>query len=168
MVDGPPEALLAGEVGKPHGLEGEVYVMPISDDPARFESGSSLIHETVGPVVVALSRRHRNRLLVRFEGITTRTAAEGLRGALFVAPEHLRDLEAGEYWQHEITGCRVVDRSGNHVGTVERVVPGAAQDLLALATERGERLVPAVRAIVVDVDVVAGVVTVDPPPGLLD
>jgi 16S rRNA processing protein RimM len=167
-VDGPPAALLAGEVGKPHGLEGEVYVMPISDDPTRFEPGSALIHETAGPLRVALARRHRNRLLVRFEGVTTRSQAEGLRGALFVAPEHLRELEAGEYWQHEITGCRVVDRAGTLVGTVARVVPGAAQDLLAVDTERGERLVPAVRAIVVEVDVGAGVVVVDPPPGLLD
>jgi 16S rRNA processing protein RimM len=142
--------------------------MPISDDPKRFHPGSALIHETAGPVRVARSRRHRNRLLVKFEGITTRTQAERLRGALFVAPEHLRDLEAGEYWQHEITGLRVVDRSGDHVGTVAHVVPGAAQDLLAVDTERGERLVPAVRAIVVEVDVAAGVVVVDPPPGLLD
>lgn len=167
-MDGPPEALLAGEVGKPHGLEGEVYVMPISDDPRRFDPGSALIHETAGPLRVARARRHRNRLLVTFEGITTRTQAEGLRGALFVAPEHLRDLEAGEYWQHEITGLRVVDRGGGHVGTVARVVPGAAHDLLAVDTERGERLVPAVRAIVVEVDVAAGVVVVDPPTGLLD
>jgi 16S rRNA processing protein RimM len=168
VEDRPPEALLVGEVGKPHGLEGEVYVMPISDDPARFDPGSALIHETVGPVVVAASRRHRNRLLVRFEGVTTRTSAESLRGTLYVAADQLRELEAGEYWQHELTGCRVVDRAGNTVGTVARVIPGAAQDLLAVATDQGERLVPVVSAIVVEVDVAARLVVIDPPPGLLD
>jgi 16S rRNA processing protein RimM len=169
VADGPPDALLAGEVGKPHGLEGEVYVMPISDDPARFDPGSALIHQRAGPVVVAASRRHRNRLLVRFEGVTTRERAEALRGgALYVAADRLRELEAGEFWQHEVTGCRVVDRAGNAVGKVIRVIPGAAQDLLEVATERGGRLVPVVSAIVVRVDVEARLVVIDPPPGLLD
>jgi 16S rRNA processing protein RimM len=168
VADGPPEALLAGEVGKPHGLVGEVYVMPISDDPARFDPGSALIHETAGPVVVAASRRHRNRLLVRFEGVTNKERAESLRGALYVAADRLRELGAGEFWHHEVTGCRVVDRAGNAVGTVAQVMAGAAQDLLAVATERGERLVPMVSAIVVEVDVAARLVVIDPPPGLLD
>jgi 16S rRNA processing protein RimM len=168
VADRPPDALLAGEVGKPHGLDGEVYVIPISDDPARFDTGSALIHETAGPVVVAGSRRHRNRLLVKFEGVTTRSGAEGLRGSLFVAADQLRELQVGEYWQHEVTGCRVVDRAGNLVGTVARVIPGAAQDLLAVATDRGERLVPVVSAIVVEVDVAGRRVVIDPPPGLLD
>jgi 16S rRNA processing protein RimM len=48
------------------------------------------------------------------------------------------------------------------------VIPGAAQDLLAVATDQGERLVPVVSAIVVEVDVAARLVVIDPPPGLLD
>jgi 16S rRNA processing protein RimM len=163
-----PDALLAGQVGKPHGLGGEVYVLPISDDPRRFEPGARLSHESAGPLVVASARRHGNRLLVRFEGIETRPRAEGLRGALFVGPEQLRNLEPGEYWAHELVGCTVFDHGGAEIGRVDRVVPGAAQDLLAVSTARGERLVPVVADIVVEVDVAGERITIDPPEGLLE
>ena len=100
--------------------------------------------------------------------MSSRTEAEGLRGALFVRPEQLRELDADEYWDHDLVGCSVVDTSGAEVGVVERVIPGTAQDLLAGATPRGERLVPVVRDIVHEVDVHARRVTVDPPQGLFD
>jgi 16S rRNA processing protein RimM len=164
----PPEVLLVGRVGKPHGLDGEVYVMPISDDPGRFSAGSELRHERAGALVVASARRHRNRLLVRFDGIATRSAAESLRGALYVEPGQLRELSPHEYWEHELIGCTVVDRAGAEVGRVERIVAGAAQDLLAVGTARGDRLVPAVREFVVQVDVEARRIVIDPPAGLLE
>jgi 16S rRNA processing protein RimM len=163
-----PHALLAGQVGKPHGIAGEVYVFPISDDPARWRPGSKLLHESAGPVVIATARPHRDRLLVRFEGVESRAAAEALRGALYIRRAQLRSLEPGEYWDHDLAGCKVIDVAGAEVGEISRVVPGPAQDLLAVRTPRGERLVPAVAEIVQDVDVAAGRVTIDPPAGLLD
>jgi 16S rRNA processing protein RimM len=163
-----PDALLAGQVGKPHGIAGEVYVDPISDDPSRFEPGSRLLHESAGPLVVASARRHGDRLLVAFEGIISRTQAEGLRGALYVGADQLRRLGPGEYWEHELEGCAVVQRDGSSIGKVERVVAAPAQDLLAVSTPKGERLVPVVRDIVVSVDPGARRIVVDPPAGLLD
>jgi 16S rRNA processing protein RimM len=106
--------------------------------------------------------------LVRFQGIEDRAAAEGIRGALFVSSEALRDLEEGEFWTHELTGCSVVSTDGHIVGTVDSVIANPGQDLLVVATGSGEVLVPAVAPIVVEVDVAARRVTIDPPEGLLD
>ena len=114
------------------------------------------------------SRRHRDRLLVRFAGVADRADAEGLRGALYVGAECLRALDSDEYWEHEIVGCEVADAAGRVVGEVTAVLPRPGQDLLAVATPGGERLVPCVRDIVVGVDVAARRVVVDPPAGLLD
>ena len=160
--------MLAGQIGKPHGLGGEVYVIRISDDARRFEAGSELLHEDGRALVVAGARSHRARLLVKFEGIDDRAAAETLRGALYVPAKAARELGAGEFWEHDLAGLEVVHaRSGDVVGTVSRVVVAPAQDLLAVDTPGGERLIPLVGAIVVDVDVPAGRVTIDPPEGLL-
>jgi 16S rRNA processing protein RimM len=163
-----PGKLLAGEIGKPHGLLGEVYVVPISDDPRRFKPGATLVHADGRELVVESARSHHNRFLVKFATVDGRADAELLRGPLFVPADDVRDLATDEYWTHELRGCEVVLRSGEPVGEIVRVVPGAAQDLLAVETPRGERLVPAVKEILVEVDVTGRRVVLDPPEGLLD
>jgi len=145
-----------------------VSVEPISDDPHRFDPGSVLVHERVGELVVESSRRHRARLLVRFSGIEDRTAAESLRGALYISADRLRPLAPDEYWEHEIVGSVVVDAEERELGEVTRLIPGSAHDLLEVATPRGDRLVPFVGDIVVEVDVGSGRIRLDPPEGLLD
>jgi 16S rRNA processing protein RimM len=160
--------LLAGQVGKPHGIAGEVYVVPISDDPRRFDPGSILVREDGSTVVVESARAHTNRFLVKFEGVETRDEAERLRGPLLIPAEEARALEDDEFWPHDLEGCAVVLPDGEPVGTVSSVVSGPAQDLLEVATQHGDRLVPLVKEIVVDVDVGARRVTIDPPAGLLD
>lgn len=145
-----------------------MYVVPISDDPDRFAPGS-LLHRSDGArLEVESARAHRNRLLIKFLGVDDRAAAENLRGALWVEPEQLRALGEEEFWDHEITGCRVWDEDGERVGEVISVVHGPAQDLLAVATAGGERLVPFVKEIVVAIDVGARRVVIRPPEGLLD
>ena len=140
----------------------------ISDDPRRFEPGSRFVHEDGRPLVVESTRDHRNRFLVKFETIDDRTAAETLRGALYVDAAAARGLEPGEFWEHDLAGLDVVHATtGETVGAVSRVEEGPAQDLLVVATPRGERLIPLVSEIVVAVDLDARKVTVDPPEGLL-
>lgn len=163
-----PELLLAGEAGKPHGVGGEVYVVRISDDPLRFEPGSRLVHADGRALVVEAARPHGNRLLVKFEGVDDRDAAGSLRGALYVPISEVRKLEPGEFWPHRLVGCEVRTAAGDEVGRVSEVVPGAAQDLMRVATPGGEKLIPMVEAIVVEVDTDARTVTIDPPEGLLD
>jgi 16S rRNA processing protein RimM len=160
--------LLAGRIGKPHGISGEVYVERISDDPARFAAGSRLVHSDGRRLVVESSRSHRTRFLVKFAGIDDRSAAEQLRGAIYVGTDEVRDLNAGEFWEHELIGCAVVDVRGRELGRVEGVIPGPAQDLLSISTARGERMVPLVGDIVVGVDIEARRVRIDPPEGLLE
>lgn len=108
-------------------------------------------------------------MLIKFEGVDSRPEAEALRGgALYIGPEDLRDLGEDEYWPHELVGYEVVLASGGPAGKVSRIVPGPAQDLMAVATDSGEKLVPLVRPIVVDVSGTERRVTIDPPEGLLD
>lgn len=140
----------------------------ISDDPRRFEPGALLHHEDGRTLTVEFAREHRNRFLVKFEGVDSRDEAEGLRGALYVPESDARELDAGEFWERDLEGLTAVHAgTGASIGSVAYVQPGPAQDLLVLDTPAGERLVPFVSDIVVEVDVAAGRVTIDPPEGLL-
>ena len=164
----PPGMLLAGEIGKPHGTTGEVYVIRISDDPHRFDPGATLLHEDGRELTVRSSRSHRDRFLVRFEEAFDRESAQALRGALYVDPSAVRELDESEFWEGDLVGCRVVLADGSEVGEVSDVIVRPAQDLLQIETPRGQRLVPFVGEIVTEVDPETRVVTIDPPEGLLD
>jgi 16S rRNA processing protein RimM len=164
--------LVVGQVGRAHGIRGEVSIALRTDEPdSRFAVGARLRADR-GPqewLTVAAVRPHRDRLLVRFTEIADRTAAEGLRGALLsVDASSVEQSDPEEFHDHQLIGLQVVTTSGETVGTVAAVQHLPLQDLLVVAGPDAERLVPFVAALVPDVDLVAGTLTVDAVPGLLD
>lgn len=160
--------VVVGKVTKAHGLRGEVVVLVFSDNPDRFEPGSSMFLEDGRELRVRASQPNGGRLLVAFEGVDDRNAAEALRGLTLVVPRSfLPELPEGEYWPHQLEGCVVVTESGRRLGTVTDVVANRANDLWVAVDELGdETMVPAIREVIVDVDVEAGRVLVRDIPGL--
>jgi 16S rRNA processing protein RimM len=178
--------LVVGRIGRPHGVRGEVTVEIRTDDPDdRFAVGRVLATDPAesGPLTVERVRRHSGRLLVGFAGVGDRAAAEDLRGLLLVIDS--ADLppsgNADEFYDHELIGLAAVTVDGMKIGVVTEVRhPG--QDLLVIsraagdiaqeagapgAAEDDEVMVPFVAALVPEVDVGAGRIVIDPPPGLL-
>jgi 16S rRNA processing protein RimM len=85
-----------------------------------------------------------------------------------VTPDALRELDESEFWEHDLLGCTVTTADGNEVGEVTGLIPGPAQDLLEVQTSTGPLYVPAVKELIVEVDLDTRRVVVDAPPGLLD
>ena len=160
--------VVVGKVTKAHGLKGEVVVLVFSDNPDRFEPGSSLFLEDGREFRVRASRPNGGRMLMAFEGVGDRTAAEALRGLTLVVPKsYLPALPEGEFWPHELEGCSVVTESGRALGAIVDVIANPANDLWVAVDEAGtETLVPAIHQVVVKVDVAARRVVVQDIPGL--
>ena len=168
---------MVGRIIRPHGLRGELSVEVRTDDPdRRYANGSVLGTDPpqAGPLTVTASRWHSGRLLVSFAEVVDRTDAELLRGVLLTvdAAEVPLPQDPDEFHDHQLTGLTVVTVSGEVVGTVSDVLH-YGQDLLSVTPAAGtsrqeEVLVPFVAAIAVEVDLAAGKVVIDPPPGLLD
>jgi 16S rRNA processing protein RimM len=162
--------LVVGRIGRAHGVRGEVSVEIRTDDPdARFAPGSSLATEDAGPLTIETVRSHSGRLLIRFAGIDDRTAAETLRGTLLLVDS--ADIpptsDPDEFHDHELIGLTAVSADGTSLGEIVDV-EHHGQDLLVLHRPDAEdALVPFVSAIVTSVDVPAGRIVLDPPPGLL-
>jgi 16S rRNA processing protein RimM len=162
---------VVGQVGRPHGLRGEVTVQVHTDFPEqRFAVGAQLHGDTGRMFTVETVRSHRGVLLVRFAGITDREAAAELRGrTLSIDAAELPDLtDPDEFYDHQLEGLAAVGPDGATLGRVREVVHAPASDLLVLDTAHGEVLVPFVQAIVPEVDLAAGRVVLNPPAGLLD
>ncbi len=164
--------LVVGRIGHAHGVKGEVSVEVRTDDPdRRYATGSVLATEPPerGPLTVLGARAHHGRLLVSFEGVADRNAAEALRGTFLVVDSaEAGEAEEGEWWDHDLIGLVALTTDGTKLGTVTDVVHVPGPPLLAIDVEGREVLVPFVEALVPEVDVAGGRIVVDPPPGLLD
>ena len=157
-----------GRIAKPHGVYGELSVQNRSDNPERWLPGSVLFDATGRSYTVRAARPHGERLLVTFEEIGDRTAAERVSGTELLVPESwLPELPEGQWWSHHVEGLVVTTESGRRVGTIEEVLPYPAQDLWRVVADDGsETLIPAAQELVVSLDLAAGRAVVRDVPGL--
>ncbi len=160
-----------GRVGKAHGLRGEVTVQTTTDSPEqRFAPGSQLHSESGRGLTVGGSRLQGGTWVVAFEQVRDRSAAEALRGTELWAELSADEAQADpdEFHDTALVGLAVIATDGTPLGTVDRILHLPAQDVLAVTTPAGERLVPFVEDLVPEVDLTRGRVVVDPIPGLFD
>jgi len=144
-----------GGLGKAHGLRGEVLCHPETDFPERFLETEEV--ELVHPkghrrVAISGARFHGQNLILKFQGVDSREAAEQLRGAwLGVGPDEVVDLEDGEYFHYELEGLEVLDASGQRIGRIAEVISNPAHEIYRIATEGEDILLPAVPAFVLEI-----------------
>ena len=163
---------VVGVIGRPHGVRGEVAVELRTDEPERrFAPGQVLLEEGgTRQFTVRSVRDHSGRLLVSFAELVDRAGAEAARGILLAAavePDE-RAAAPGEFYDRHLIGLRAATPDGAEVGRVRSVLHLPAQDILEIETAAGRRLVPFVEALVPDVDLEAGRLTVVSLTGLLD
>jgi len=172
-VGSTPERLVVGRIAKLHGLNGEVVVEVLSDAPDRFARGSKVQagdpDAATRTLTVSTARVHQNRLLVRFYEVPDRSTAEPLHGALLsIAASDAAPLPEGRYYSWQLEGLEVVDEEGRHLGTLDRILERAGNDVWVVATDDGEAMVPAVDEFVRSVDLDARRVVVHVIPGLFE
>jgi 16S rRNA processing protein RimM len=157
-----------GRITRAHGIRGEVAVQNLTEVASRFESGSKLRLEDGRALTVSGARRHGNRLLVTFEEVPDRNEADALRGqVLLVRREDAQPPPEGAYWVHQVVGLEVVTEDGLGLGRIAEVIHNPGNDVWVTGDGDREVLIPAVREVVLDVDLDAGRVRIRPIEGLL-
>jgi 16S rRNA processing protein RimM len=164
--------VVVGVIGRPHGVRGEVAVEVRTDEPERrFAPGQRLYEDGGARLFTVTSVRDvPGRLLVKFAELSDRAAAAAVRGTVLVAavePDE-RSSEPGAFYDRQLIGMRAKTPDGTEVGTVGSVLHLPAQDVLEIETAGGIRLVPFVEALVPEIDLEAGCLTVVDVAGLLD
>ncbi len=161
--------VVVGRIGPAHGLKGEVFVEPRTDEPDRRFAPGETLRTPTGSLTVAGKRIHSGRLVIRFQEIDGRDAAEAARGTELtcVIDPNDRPEDPEEFYDHQLVGLRVETADGVVVGELERVEHGAAQDLLVIRLPDREVLFPFVSRFVPDVDLAGGRIVIDDQPGIL-
>jgi 16S rRNA processing protein RimM len=159
-----PVAVIEGVFG----LRGELKCRPSSAGEALLEPGTSFWLDDRGVERVELCgvRRHRGRLLVRFEGVEDAGGAARFGGRQLHVPRAAVPLEDGEFLDEDLIGLRLIDAAGRELGCVAAVEHYPAGDYFVVGPEKA--LVPMVRAFIGAIDLAAGTIAVSLPQGLLD
>ena len=150
--------LVAGRVGRPHGLDGSFHVVDARPDLLALGA------VTLGDRSLRVLRQAGTdeRPILRLEGVADRGAAESLRGSpLLVERVEAPVLGEDEWYAEDLEGCLVVD-GDRSLGRVRRLL--ALPSCEVLEVERGgapDLLVPLVRDAVRSVDVAARRIDVD-------
>ena len=157
-----------GIVGKAHGIRGEVHIRPYhraSDALAELEFVFLRRRDESGepaadPLKLTVERARPTpdgSWLVALSGVVTRNDAESLRGALVSARRaDLPPPDPDELYVEDLLGLAAVDPDGRPLGTVREIYSNGAQEVLIVATDRGDVEVPFVEAHVGEVDLDAG------------
>ncbi|MCX4446550.1 ribosome maturation factor RimM [Streptomyces sp. NBC_01789] len=166
--------LVVARIGRAHGIKGEVTVEVRTDEPElRLAPGAVLATEpaTAGPLTIETGRVHSGRLLLRFEGVKDRTAAEALRNTLLIADVDPAELpeDPEEFYDHQLMDLDVVLADGTGIGRITEITHLPSQDLFIVERPDGsEVMIPFVEEIVTEIDLEEQRAVITPPPGLID
>lgn len=165
------DLVAVGRVVKVRGLRGELKIESLSDIPDRFSMLREVFVEfedgSVETFSITSVKRMDNGLFVMLDGVEDRTAAGKFRGAyLCIDRGRLAQLPSDTYYAFDLTGMEVRSPGGGIIGTVIRIERYPANDVIVVETDGGELPVPALKDIVLDVDIQKQRMTMDIPEGL--
>ena len=150
--------MFAGRVGRPHGLDGSFHVVGADADMLQDRA---VVHVAGAPREIVRRAGTEDNPIFRLAGSSSRDDAEALRGEELTVPIGELELEAGEYWAHELAGCAVVDGE-LAIGFVRRMSALPSCEVLEVDRPDGsELLVPMVRDAIRSIDVAARRIDVD-------
>jgi 16S rRNA processing protein RimM len=161
-----------GVIVSTHGVKGDVRVDPWCDDPAILcrhdqyyldERGECSIH-------VLGSKVHGNVVILSLEGVSDISSAlPFIRKTLYIDRDKL-SLPEGAHFIQDLIGIQVYDAdSGRQYGVLTQVLATGANDVYVIKADVGkERLIPAIRDVVIDTDIDSGRMLIRPLKGLFD
>ena len=161
-----------GKIINCHGHKGELKLMPLTDDNNRFrhlkEAYLELPAHRYELVHIKSTREHKGHILMTLDEIADMNAAEKLKNIyLCVKKEDAVDLPEDHYFLYQIIGLEVYE-NGQYLGKITEVLQTGSNDVYVVSHEDRAFYMPALKAVVKEIDLEQGKMAVQLPEGLLD
>lgn len=149
-----------GLIVKPHGVRGELKVMPTTDDPARFKRLKQVIIDGKN-YGVSGTKIAADAVYLSLSSVSDRNTAELFRGKfLRVKREDAEPLDENTYYIADVIGCKVITDTGKFICTVTEVI-SAKTDVFVGKTADGKTVrFPFLKDALCSVDISACTITV--------
>lgn len=146
------DILRVGKIVNTHGLKGEVKVIPLTDDPKRYNELEFVLIDGIKRNIEGC-KYQKDRVIVKVEGINSIEEAEKYKNKYMEIPrEYAVPLEEDTYYIADIIGCSVYDTEGKNLGEVYDVIQTKNNDVYWIRKPK-ELLIPVLLDIVMDIDV---------------
>ncbi len=150
----PIEFLAVGRVLRPHGVRGDLVLEPLTDFPEHLAQVDTVyVGDGAEPHGLQAARLHRRQLIIHLAGVDDRAAAEPYRGQLVqIRAEAAAPLPPGRFYHHQVVGLSVVTDAGEALGELVEVLETGANDVYVVRGPSGEVLLPAIKDVVLSID----------------
>ena len=153
--------LAIGEILKPQGVRGEVKLRPITNNISRFEALQYAYFEENGAFIkkgLRFVRSDEDSVYVKIEGCDDRNAAESLRGRLiYIDRRNAVKLNDDANFIVDLVGLKGIDDEGGEYGSLTEVMQPGGNDVYVFMLDKTETLVPALKSVVLKVDLEGGI-----------
>jgi len=161
-----------GLITKTHGYDGKVVAFIDADDPTAYEAMEMVflnIHGSPVPYFIEERSLKNNKLIVKFQDISTADEAAGLvKTELYLSLSALPKLSGNKFYYHEVKGFMVTDEAFGPVGAIEEILDYPAQAVMQVFHEGKEVLIPINDAVILKLDRKNKSILIKAPDGLLD
>ncbi len=161
-----------GQVVALFGVRGEVKVRRLTDIPERFQQLEKIyLGSEHQQYKIERVRPHKGDIIVlKFAGIDNANAAEPLcQQSLQIPLSQLAKLPAGSYYQHDILGLNVFTLDNRELGSIVDIIETSSNDVYVVQGSDGKQsLIPAIKAVIKQIDLIRHTMDIDPLPGLLE
>lgn len=163
-----------GKITKPHGLAGEVKLLPHSRTMDSFNEITRIYIENKSSTTpqefnITSRRFHKNTAILKLDGVESIEEARSLSGLeVYIQEGELGELEEDEYYFFELIGLQAYTDDGAYLGKVEDIMERAIQSILVIKNEESEILIPITEHIVKEVKLEEGKIVITPTKGMLD
>lgn len=161
-----------GKVVALFGIHGELKVRLLTDIPNRFTELETIY---VGPnhtsFFIQFARPYKGEMIVlKLKTIDDANSAESLRNQdMFIPLNKLAKLPTDFFYQHDILGLQVRLLDGQILGHIVDIITTGSNDVYTIKKPDGSQvLIPAIKDVIKQIDLIHRTMHIDPLPGLLD
>lgn len=159
-----------GKIAKPHGVRGTLKVLPLTDDKTRYNKLKKIYIQTRHGIKEfdILTVRYQDKfVLLDLVDIETMTEAESYIGNYIAIDKKDRmPLHENTYYIEDLIGLNVYEKD-TYLGKLTDVMQPGSNDVYIITLEDGkELLLPAIKSVILEVDIDLGLMKVNVPEGL--
>jgi len=153
--------VVIGKISAPHGVRGEVRIVPLTDFPERFKNLKTVFLEDDSKMELESVKFSNKFIIAKFKNINSRNDIEIFNGKLLMLNRSdIPSLPEGEYYNFDIIGLEVIDDKGSKLGKITEVLKTGSNDVYVVEGKK-QLLVPALKKVVKEINLVDGFMKVE-------